>query len=211
MELEDLKSLWKENSQDFAQNELPAEALEQLLRGKTHGIVRLIKRNLVLEAVFCVLITLLILGMPMRAQQFYNLELGLKTSMVLYTLFIVGAYGYSYRWLQKHYDLATDLKTATQSLVQQMERSLRLFFYTNVVLTPIALVSGGIYGYTADMPPEMLESPLFEQSLWWLVLVLTIVGIVSTYPLNRYYLRLMYGKSLEKLKAVLQEFDEAAE
>lgn len=211
MELEDLKSLWKENSQEIAQNDLSAEALEQLLRGKTHSIVRLIKRNLILEAIFCVLITLMILSMPMRTQQFYALELGLKASMIFYTILVLWAYGYSYRWLHKYYDMATDLKTATQSLVQQMERSLRLFFYTNLVLTPIALVSGGIYGYTSDLPPEALESPLFETSLWWLIAILALLGLVSTYPLNRYYLRLMYGKSLEKLKAVLQEFDETIE
>jgi 4-hydroxybenzoate polyprenyltransferase len=208
MELDQWKDIWKEEGQQPS-NE--AAKLQSLLDKKSKSPVAKMKRNLRVELWF-VIITY---GAMIL---FYFLAFNGSMSAVSWFMLIIGLLFVIYfqrknKLLTEMECLSCEVKSNLQKQTTTLEKYIRIYLIGGTVLAPVSLLFFGWFFYvkarikvddTFFYPGE--HNPIWKVILAWVILTAVVTFIF--YLLNKWYVRKLYGKHVEKLKEVLSEMEE---
>ncbi|GAB4395706.1 MAG: hypothetical protein OHK0053_05780 [Microscillaceae bacterium] len=200
-ELEGLKSAWNALHQNQI---LPPDEIRAALRGKTQMALNRIKRSIRLESGLLLLATL---GLGLFFFFYHDPIQHLFMGSILLIALLSGLYyGAKYRQLSNIGLDGHNLRESLQLLIRTLERYLKIYMYGNLWLTPIGALSGFYYGFTIHTPQNQLSRALdWEIMLIAGLTVLLLTGLL--YPILKWYLRKLYGRYLDEMKACLAELE----
>jgi 4-hydroxybenzoate polyprenyltransferase len=207
MELEKWKDIWKEEGQEPSND---AQKLRSLLDKKSNSPVAKMKRNLRVELWF-VIITY---GAMIL---FYFLAFKGRMSAVSWFMLFIGLLFVIYfqrknKLLTEMECLSCEVKSNLQKQTTTLEKYIRIYLIGGTVLAPVSLLFFGWFFYarawtnvndTIFYPGE--HNPIWKVILAWVIL--TSIVTFLFYVLNKWYVRKLYGKHVEKLKEVLNEME----
>ena len=203
MELDNLKTLWKEQG-------LPGDEWEQadllgMLQKRSRGPIDRMKRNVRVESIM--LIVTYIPTILLYILMFQGTLWGISVIMaVILVIFLVYFY-LKNRLLKKMECVTCEVRSNLAGQIEVLGKYVR-FYYWGATLS---LVIGWIIAYEViiyakhEVHPNMVFS-------WWFspafLLALLIPLGVGGYFLNRRRANKLYGRHIKKLKELLQEMDE---
>lgn len=200
MELEDLKTIWRKENDEF-QPKAKTE-LATMLRGRSTSIISRLKRNVWIELAFTVAgaLALLVYALTLPAG-------ALKwTSITIPILFCI----YSLYYLKKlrllhNFDAGNEnLKANLETLIQRLKGYLKFYRRSYSILYPVYLFLGLLFTAVERGTDGFLGTLTRPGVVLTLVLGAGIFFFGSTW-LTSWYLKKLYGNHLEKLEGVLRE------
>ena len=202
MEIEDLKDIWRKESEGFKPKD--ETELAAMLKGRSRSIVGRLKRNVWIELIFTFLG-----GIALLAYALTLPEGSLKwTSISILILF--GIYSFYYlkklRLLSRFESGNDNLRVNLQWLVRSLKGYLKFYkrsysflypayFFLGLLFTAIEHGAAGFFDKLAR--PEIFLTLLLGAALFF---------ILSTW-LTTWYLKKLYGNHLEKLERMLGELE----
>ena len=208
MELEELKNYL--NRQLEEQSTLQSsEEISAILRNKSIGIVDRIRRSLWIEFVISLLAVMAVLyakylGGNYVMQIYFNIFLGI--TLMFLPIFI---------WLiRSTYQLSPELSSVKTNLTRLhllISRFTRFYFiFSMAIFLPVIFYSliAAVYERSNQSLMESLQFYMQLPAVPLLLIGLYILGFgIFLYFFARWYIRLLYGKYLDKLKDLLTELD----
>lgn len=206
MELDNLKAIWK--NVDVVAAGTSAEELEQLLSKKSKSPIAKLKRNLFWEMVVVVVLyggTIL----------YYLLQ---NKPGMLYLSLLMGVLGALYGWyyiakrrLLINMECVTcEVKSNLSTQLVVLEKLVKLYLWAGTLLMPvIIMVSAMIAYFTSPLPKDISMSK--ESFFIYFFIVLLLISLVLTIPvyfLNKWYVNLLYGRHVKKLRQIVNEMNE---
>lgn len=203
-ELDDLKSIWKNQSTGFdAKN---TDEIARMLQGRSTSIVIKLKRSVWFELAFTIVsgIGLAIYGIYAQSGQLAWMVLTLSVIFAIYILYYVKKLK-----LLNRYDLNQgNLKTNLEHLVLGLSAYLSFYKRSYTILYPVFFLLGLFFGALDAGLDNFLQRFSQPSFLIWFILITT-VFMVGIYRFTDWYLYKLYGNYLEKLKALLHELTAA--
>jgi hypothetical protein len=208
MELDELKNYL--NRQLEEQSPLQSsEEISAILRNKSIGIVDRIRRSLWIEFVISLLAVMAVLyakylGGNYVMQIYFNIFLGI--TLLFFPIFI---------WLiRSTYQLSPELSSVKTNLTRLhllISRFTRFYFiFSMAIFLPVIFYSliAAVYERSNQSLMESLQFYMQLPAVPLLLIGLYILGFgIFLYFFARWYIRLLYGKYLDKLKDLLTELD----
>jgi hypothetical protein len=206
MELDNLKAIWK--NVDVADAGTSAEELELLLSKKSKSPIAKLKRNLFWEMVVVVVLyggTIL----------YYLLQ---NKPGMLYLSLLMGVLGALYGWyyiakrrlLINMECVICEVKSNLSTQLVVLEKLVKLYLWAGTLLMPvIIMVSAMIAYFTSPLPKDISMSR--ESFFLYFFIALLLISIVLTIPvyfLNKWYVNLLYGRHVKKLRQIVNEMNE---
>lgn len=206
MELENLKTIWKDVGTDTAATS--AEELELLLSKKSKSPIAKLKRNLFWEMMVVVIMyggTIIYYLLKNQPGMFY-LALMMAVLGALY-----GWYYITKRKLLLNMECVTcEVKSNLSTQLVTLEKLLKLYLWAGTLLVPVILMLSGVIVYFASPLPK--DVPLSKEAFFiYFFIALFIISLVFTVPvffLNKWYINLLYGRHVKKLRLIVNEMNE---
>ena len=200
MELDELKSIWKNNAAEF---EPKGEAeIASMLKRKSLSIVEKLRRNVWFELglTFAMSIGLLIyaLLLPPGALKWTSISI-----ILLFTVYTI--YYVKKLTLLNRFNPATEnIRTNLISLIDSLSNYLKFYKRSYTVLYPIYFCVGILFGGLERGSERFFEALLKPATLVYLVLFAGLFYILSK-KFTDWYLKKLYGNHLLKLKELLDD------
>jgi len=201
MELDELKDIWKKKDASFRPRD-EAE-LTSMLHGNSRSVVDKLIRSVWFELAFTLAagIGLLIYAFTLPSGAAKWTSISILVVFVAYSFYYVKKLGV----LKKFHGADSNIRDNLKQLISTLESYLRFYKRSYTILYPVyfclALVFGGIER-GLDHFLEALSNP---KTLFYLSAVAAVFYFVSTSVVD-WLLKKLYGKHLEKLKKLLQDF-----
>jgi len=200
MELEELKNIWKNNGPEFQPKDEGEIAL--MLKGRSMSIIDKLKRNVWLELIFTVAVTIVLLIYAT------TLETGaLKwTSISLLLLFIAYSFYYVKKLmlLNRFSGVNENIRDNIAMLVENLTDYVKFYKRSYAILYPIYFCLGILFGALERGTGEYIEYLSRPRNLFYLLAMALLFFFISTW-LASWYLKKLYGTHLDKLKDLLNE------
>lgn len=202
MELEDLKSIWKQNGPEFHQK---GEAeISLMLKGKSISIIARLKRNVWFELILAVLssaaLLLYAIGLKNGA---------LKWSSISVLVMTLGASIYFIKkllLLNRFEKMNENLHDTLALLIASLRNYLKFYKNSYAVLFPIYFFLALLFGALERGPGKYIDF-LFQPSVIITLLVFAVLFfVISTWAAN-WYVKKLYGDHLAKLQGLLDDLD----
>ena len=208
MELDELKNYLNRQLEEQSPLQSSGE-ISAILRNKSIGIVDRIRRSLWIELVISLLAVMAVLyaknlGGSYVMQIYFNIFLGI--TLMFLPIFI---------WLiRSTYQLSPELSSVKTNLTRLhllISRFTRFYFiFSMAIFLPVIFYSliAAVYERSNQSLMESLQFYMQLPAVPLLLIGLYIVGFgIFLYFFARWYIRLLYGKYLDKLKDLLTELD----
>ena len=208
MELDELKNYLNRQLEEQSPLQSSGE-ISAILRNKSIGIVDRIRRSLWIEFVISLLAVMAvlyakILGGNYVMQIYFNIFLGI--TLMFLPIFI---------WLiRSTYQLSPELSSVKTNLTRLhllISRFTRFYFiFSMAIFLPVVFYSliAAVYERSNQSLMESLQFYMQLPAVPLLLIGLYILGFgIFLYFFARWYIRLLYGKYLDKLKDLLTELD----
>ena len=206
MELDHLKKIWQQEPPAAKED----EQLLQLLRKRSNNPIARMKRNLLFELI--AIVTLYGAMIVYYAYAFQGTMSEVSWFMVIIALAFLLYYYMKNRLLNKMECVACQVKSNLQRQVNTLEKYVKFYLLAGTALAPITIIFFGWLFYIKF--PGKTESVWYHSGayLWWETalawLVFFIVFTVPVYYANKWYVKRLYGRHIQKLKKMLSEMDE---
>ncbi len=209
MDLENLKSIWKDVSEQETQtSQVSSSQILSLLKGKTQSALSKIRRSLLFEVgsllVVTVIFLLLIIEYHLPSQTF------LIAGIIILVLMSGGYLYKKYFELKKIERQELPLVQSLRLLTRTLDKYLRIYFWGNMLVTPISTAVGFFYGYSLHATSDAWLSEI-NWLVWGAALFTVCLLSVLMYPFMKWYIYKLYGSYLEELKSYLLELEEDTE
>ena len=199
MELEDLKSIWK-NGESFKPKD--EEEIAAMLKGNSQSIVTKLKRSVWFELLFTVAagIGLLIYALTLPAG-------ALKWTSISILILLVA---YSFYYVKKLMLLSTfntgpdNLKSNLEKLYDNFSSYLKFYKRSYAVLYPVYFFLGLLFGGIERGASEFFDALSRPKTIIYLLLLAALFFFCSTWVTN-WYLKKLYGNHMDKLQKLLRE------
>jgi hypothetical protein len=212
MELDTLKTIWREQ-QIPATTNTPPGRLQQLLQKKARGPIAHIHRNLRLEGILVLAIYVPIILNYLAAFDGRSSLFATLLSLVLF-LYVIYFYLKS-RLLRRMQCITCEVRSNLVLQVRMLGKYVSLYLWSGTLLAPILLIVAYVFmGYQSPPLPFRTDHPLRRPGIYssWIepvsMVTLIILFTIALYFLNKWYVNKMYGRHIEKIKAMLLEMDE---
>ena len=207
MELDQWKEIWKEEGESPSND---ARKLKLLLEKKSKSPVAKMKRNLKIE------LWLIIISYGAMIMFYFIAFKGQLSEVSWFMLFIgllfVAYYQRKNKLLSEMECLSCQVKSNLQKQTTTLEKYIRFYLIAGTALAPVSLLffawlfnvkrrTNTNYNILYPSP----DNPLWKVALAWVVL--TVIITILFYFMNKWYVRKLYGKHVEKLKEVLSEME----
>lgn len=223
MELDSLKDIWKNlDEEDFRPG--GDASILVMLHKRSQGPIAKIKRNLNRELAAIVIMYTLMIGYYITAWRGRYWELSVL-------LFLIGCtfLFYYYRktkLLNQMQCVTCEVKSNLKHQLVTLEKYVRLYFVTGTLITPMAYFASGLIiffktpgnanpGFPDPSQLVNAQLPMVTQiTNHRFFLIFAIIGVLLTigiYFFNRWYINRLYGQHIQRLKALLQQMEEAEE
>lgn len=207
MELEQLKDMWKE------QEPARPRDVQPLLNKKSNSPIAKMKKHLVME------LSAVILMYGIVIIYFFAAYKGRFSSVSILYLFIGVVfciyYFKKFKLLKEMECMACQVKTNLSKQLDTLEKYIRFYLIAGTALIPLVLIFFYWFGYTY-LPkgrefffPQPSETITVLQSICIFMLITTVATVLSYY-LNKWYIRKLYGKYIDKLKEMLLQMEDDA-
>lgn len=208
MELEQWKDIW--NSDLPAPPPEDREQLKRLLSAKSSSPVAKMKRNLNME------LWLIILSYGL-AIAYYFVAFESRMTEISWFMLLVAAGFIAYYWRKRRLLLemecvSCEVRSNLQMQIRSLEKYIRFYLIAGTALVPVSLV---FFGWLFHSKARFTDpdNPFFPSDktspgtslLAWAVLI--IVLTTALYFLNKWYVRTLYGRHVEKLRKVLDDME----
>jgi hypothetical protein len=207
MELDQWKDIWKDEGQRPSNDE---QKLQTLLEKKSKSPLAKMKRNLKME------LWIIILSYGAMIV-FYFIAFKGSMSAVSWFLLIIGLlfviyYQRKNKLLTEMECLSCQVKSNLQKQTTTLEKYIHIYLVGGTLLAPLSLLFFGWLFYikawrnlhdSIFFPGE--HNPMWKVILAWVIL--TAIVTFLFYLINKWYVRKLYGKHVEKLKEVLSEME----
>ena len=206
MELESLKTLWKDVGATTASTS--AQELEELLSKKSKSPIAKLKRNLFWEMVVVVVLYSAVILYYILLNQPGAIYFSLLMAMV------GGLYGWYYvvkrRLLINMECVTCEVKSNLSTQLLMLEKLVKLYLWAGTLLLPVVFIISGIIAYdSTPLPPDL---PLSKREFFiYFLIALFLLSAVFTVPvffLNKWYINLLYGRHVKKLRQIVNEMNE---
>lgn len=205
MELDSLKTIWREQDLLPGAGEESVELLARLVRERSRGPIERMRHNLRVESLLLVVtyIPTIILYLTIIHGSLWIIAVVFSVILAFY-----GVYFYMKgRLLKKMQCVTCEVRSNLARQVQVLGKYIRLYLWSGTLLVLIAFVIAyEVLQYTKDLVNHRTRPD------WWLppafMLVLLAGFAVGSYFLNRWYVNKLYGRHIKKLKELLREMDE---
>jgi hypothetical protein len=206
MELDQLKSIWQKEPSPSKGSE---HMLPMLNRRSNNPIARM-KRNLLFELIAVVLLygfTIIYYAIAFRGRLSE-----VSWFMIAIALFFVIYYYRKNKLLNEMECVSCQVKSNLERQVITLEKYIRFYLIAGTALIPLTILFFSIILYVKlpAIPISVFfprkNYPLWETGIAWIVLIL--ISTVLAFYLNKWYVRKLYGKHVQKLKALLAEMEE---
>lgn len=198
MELEDLKSIWK-NSEFTPKNTAEIAAM---LRGNSVSIVSKLKKSVWFELLLTIAagtgLLIYALTLPSGA---------LKWTSISILLLLVA---YSFYYVKKiillnQFNSSTEnIRSNLENLHRNLSSYLKFYKRSYAILYPVYFVLGLLFGAIERGTSEFFEYLSQPRSIVWLLLTAGLFIFCSTW-LTSWYLKKLYGTQMDKLQKLLHE------
>ncbi|MCU0381242.1 MAG: hypothetical protein MUE58_08640 [Chitinophagaceae bacterium] len=205
MELDQWKEIWQA---DTSATHTDHQILRALLDKKSGSPVEKMKRNLNAE------LWLIIISYG-AAILFYFFAFNGRMIEISWFMLMVGAFFIVYyirkrKLLREMEDLSSHVKSNLEKQVHSLETYIRIYLVGGTALIPISMLFFGWLMYTKSrfISPGNILFPSEQNPLWKVLaawFMLTALITVVMYYINKWYVRKLYGRHVENLKAVLDE------
>ena len=207
MELDQWKEIWKEEGESPSND---ARKLKLLLEKKSNSPVAKMKRNLKME------LWLIIISYGAMILFYFIAFKGQLSEVSWFMLFIgllfVAYYQRKNKLLSEMECLSCQVKSNLQKQTTTLEKYIRFYLIAGTALAPVSLLffawlfnvkrrTNTNYNILYPSP----DNPLWKVALAWVLL--TVIITILFYFMNKWYVRKLYGKHVEKLKEVLSEME----
>ena len=208
MELDELKNYLNRQLEEQSPLQSSGE-ISAILRNKSIGIVDRIRRSLWIELVISLLAVMAVLyaknlGGSYVMQIYFNIFLGI--TLMFLPIFI--------SLIRSTYQLSPELSSVKTNLTRLhllISRFTRFYFiFSMAIFLPVIFYSliAAVYERSNESLMESLQFYMQLPAVPLLLIGLYIVGFgIFLYFFARWYIRLLYGKYLDKLKDLLTELD----
>lgn len=200
MELDDLKSIWKQDKPGFEPKKEAEIAF--MIKGRSNSIISKLKRSVWFELIFTIICGV---GLGIYA---LTLESGalMWTIVSLVILFVSYLFYYVKKIiLLNQFDSTTEnLKNSLQNLLERLTTYLNFYKKSYAILYPVYFCLGLLFGAMERGFNDFLHHVSQPKIILYLV-VLAGVFFFFTIWITNWYLRKLYGNHLDKLKELLNE------
>jgi hypothetical protein len=199
MELEDLKSIWK-NSEHFR---LKNEAeIASMLKGKSQSIIAKLKRSVWFELIFTIVASL---GLLVYA---LTLPSGAPKWTSISILVLLVAYSFYYvkklKLLNRFDPASGNLKSNLENLIVNFSSYLKFYKRSYAILYPVYFCLGLLFSALERGATEFFNTLVHTRTIIYLIILGGVFFLCST-SFTTWYLKKLYGNHLEKLKGMLHE------
>ena len=200
MELEDLKSIWKNSEPAF--NLKNEQEIASMLKGKSMSIIDKLKRSVWFELVFAIVLSIALLlyalSLPKGALKWTSISLLLMC--LIYTIYYIKKLTLLNRAQRGNENLHDTITLLVNNLMGYLK------FYKNsyAILYPVYFLLGLLFGALERGTDKYLEFLSRPGTIISLLLVAGLFFLIST-RLANWYLKKLYGNHLDKLKSLLNE------
>lgn len=210
MELHELKSIWKEISEEhLPQKQVASSEIRKMLKGKTQNAVSKINRSIQLEGG---LMIAMILAFSLNSL-FGSLNLFEKSLSAVIMLMCLGfsaLYWVKYRRINQVEIHTHNLKTSLQQLIGILDSFFTFYKSISYYLIPFSYLIGFLYGFSLASDGDMLET-LMRWEVLLLSLLMSVLVIALYWPVCKWFSKKLYGNYLDELRDCLQELEEVPE
>ena len=200
MELDELKSIWKNDTAEF---EPKGEAeIASMLKRKSLSIVEKLRRNVWFELglTFVMSLGLLIYALLLPPGALKWTSISIILLFTVYTVYYVKKLA-----LLNRFDPATEnIRTNLISLIDGLSNYLKFYKRSYTVLYPIYFCVGILFGGLERGSERFFEALVKPATLVYLALFAGLFYILSK-KFTDWYLKKLYGNHLLKLKELLDE------
>jgi O-antigen/teichoic acid export membrane protein len=199
MELDDLKSIWK-NKQGYVPKQ--EEEIASMLRGRSNSIINKLKRSVWFELIFTIVCGVG-LGIYTLTIQSGALMWTIISLLVLFVSYLI--YYVKKIILLNQFDPSSDnLKENLQHLLERLTVYLNFYKRSYAILYPVYFMLGLLFGALERGMDDFLNHMSQPRTIFYLV-ALSALFFLCTIWVTNWYLKKLYGNHLEKLKELLKE------
>lgn len=204
MELDSLKTIWNDLGDQHVVLK-DDEKIIHMLKQRSQSPVAAMKRNLLIEIIAAILLYGLAIWyfLAISARRYNEIAMLLGIVGVLCGIY----YFRKYRLLQRMQCVTCEVRSNLQNQLTTLEKYVRFYFVSGVLLTPIAYFATGLIVLLNYPNPAV---PLvFRDSPGYIVFVgIGLFITISGYFFNRWYIRKLYGQHITRLKGLLEQTNE---
>lgn len=205
MELESLKTIWKDVGAATATTS--AEELEQMLSQKSKSPITKLKRNLLWELIAVAVLYGITIIYCLSAN---NPGMLYMVTMLLVMGALYGWYYVSKRKLLNSMECVTcEVKSNLSTQLTTLEKLVKLYLWVGTLLVPFLLILSFLVGLFFSDNGELLaklgNKIIIVFVIWALI---SFVLTIPVYFLNKWYINLLYGRHVKKLRQIVNEMNE---
>lgn len=193
MDIDNLKSTWQA-LQTQPEPVLENEQIRKLLRGKANDSISKIKRSILIEAAFVVVLSVFLM---FNQQWFYSPFVIPYLGFVM----VLSLIWYTFKYLKiRKINLQENLKQTLSKLISTLDLYLKVYLYGSLAL-----------GVFAAILPLLWKNVSFEDFTLTRVLLIVISALVAVpayYFVIKWYIKNLYGNYVEELKEELKELED---
>lgn len=202
MEIEDLKYIWRKESQGFKPKD-KAE-LASMLKGRSSSIIMRLKRNVWIELIFTFLggLGLLAYALTLPGGYLKWISIAILGLFAVYSLY----YLKKLRLLNRFDPANEDIKANLERLIFNLKGYLKFYRRSYSVLYPAFFIIGLLFVAIEHGAAGFFNKVTKPDVLLLLLPGAAVFFILSSW-LTTWYLKKLYGNHLEKLEALLRELE----
>jgi hypothetical protein len=203
MELDELKSIWKNNAPGFQSKDESEIAL--MLKGQSKSIVEKLKRSVWFELIFT-----LVAGIAMLVYALTLPSGALKwTSVSALILFVAYLFYYAKKLslINRLGKADENIKSNLELLTNSLDSYLKFYKRSYTILYPIYFCLMLFFIGLERGTDQFIEAITKPEKIATLVLLAIFFFFCSTW-LTKWYLKKLYGNHLEKLKSLLRDLEQ---
>jgi len=203
MELDDLKSIWKQNKAGFAPKK--EEEIASMIKGRSNSIISKLKRSVWFELIFTIVCGV---GLGIYA---LTLESGalMWTTISLLILFVSYLFYYVKKLiLLNQFDPATEnLKNGLHHLLERLTTYLKFYKRSFAILYPVYFCLGMLFGALEHGEMDIFLQKISQTKTLFYVILFAVLFFFCSVWLTNWYLKKLYGNHLNKLNELLKELE----
>lgn len=202
MEIEDLKDIWKKESEGFRPK--GETELARMLKGKSSSIITRLKRNVWFELIFTFIgaVGLFSYALTLPGGYLKWTSITILVSFAIYSLYYVK----KLRLLNRFEAVNNDLKVNFERLVYDLKGYLKFYKRSYSILYPVFFLIGLLFVAIEHGASRFFEI-VTRPDVYLVLIPGTALYFVLSTRLTSWYLKKLFGNHLEKLEALLKELE----
>lgn len=200
MELEELKSIWRNSEPGFRVKD--ETEIVSMLKGRTLSIIDKLKRSVWFELIFTLVVSigLLIYALTLPSGALKWTSISILLMCLAYTFYYVKKIILLNRFDPVSENISDNLVT----LINNLSGYLKFYKRSYTILYPVYFCLGLLFGGLERGPSEFFEHLARPRTIIYLIVIAGVFYFLST-MFTSWYLKKLYGNHLEKLKGLLND------